>query len=381
VGVGLASWVLVAGGLRASFAAPEACAVPSSASVRAAAVEAVGWFGRAAQPDGRFVYAYDSRRDRVEEGYNLVRHAGVALSLAQAARAGIPRAGALADRALAYARAHLVPAGGGIAFAQRGYWFDTGASALFVAALLERRATTGDRAHDGEIRALGRFLLTQVEAGGRVLAYRDPATSRAVPEETSPFYTGETFFALALLDAALPAPQWRDAAARVGRYIATERDDRERRFPPVSDHWAAYAWATLAAGGHRFDSSGRAALRRHAGLFSTIVRWEAQNRGIASLSHGPHVLGAGLGAAGEGLAGIWRAAPEAGVARRPLARRAACAAGLLVARQTAARAAARAGRPDLARGAWFTRGRTQMDDQQHGLSALLGARPLLAGAR
>src|SRR5690606_12435676 len=55
----------------------------------------------------------------------------------------------------------------------------------------------------------------------------------------------------------------------------------------------------------------------------------------------------------------------------------ACAAGLLVDRQVDAAEAAEVAHPEAAEGAWFTEGVTQKDDQQHALSALLLAEPVL----
>src|SRR5690606_37427283 len=64
--------------------------------------------------------------------------------------------------------------------------------------------------------------------------------------------------------------------------------------------------------------------------------------------------------------------------RDPLAARAGCVAGMLVQRQVGPDDAAEAPEPDRARGAWLQRGITQMDDQQHALSAVLHAEPIVA---
>jgi hypothetical protein len=55
-----------------------------------------------------------------------------------------------------------------------------------------------------------------------------------------------------------------------------------------------------------------------------------------------------------------------------------CTAGFMAQRQVTASEAADALRPDLQRGAWFYRGYTQMDVQQHVLSSLLDALTLIA---
>jgi hypothetical protein len=54
-----------------------------------------------------------------------------------------------------------------------------------------------------------------------------------------------------------------------------------------------------------------------------------------------------------------------------------CTAGFMVQRQVTAAEAASASQPGLQQGAWFYRGYTQMDDQQHVLSSLLAALTLM----
>jgi hypothetical protein len=123
--------------------------------------------------------------------------------------------------------------------------------------------------------------------------------------------------------------------------------------------------------------------RRQMGIVSIEARYEAQrtNGGIDRWLRGRASKGAGLGTLGEasGAFGVVAAADprlagvEGGMADRQL-----CAAGLLVDRQIDAAEAAELPLPEASRGAWTQFGITQMDDQQHALSALLAARSRLA---
>ena len=115
-----ALWLGSFAALRLSFLAPEDCAPPSPAVMEQAAVAAGDWLGRARATDGRYVYEYDRREDSVGPGYNIVRHAGVTMSLYQLVRAGHGAALAPADRSLDVMRSALVPAGGGLAFGDGG---------------------------------------------------------------------------------------------------------------------------------------------------------------------------------------------------------------------------------------------------------------------
>jgi hypothetical protein len=247
---------------------------------------------------------------------------------------------------------------------------ESGASALLVAALGQRRLDTGDARHDEVMAELGRFLLAMTNADGKVLAVWQPSTHTA--RGTSTFSTGETWFALNRLERLFPDAGWREPAERVGRYVMRHRDDAEDVFPPTSDHWGAYAvdemqhWATPAS--PELTKMTDAYAERLAGIFGVQVRFESQrtDSGVNVLLRGHQALPSGLGTLGEGLGALARYEDARG---RPddaaaIANRMACAAGMLVARQVSSDDV----RSD---GAWFHSDVTQMDDQQHPLSTLI----------
>ncbi len=90
------------------------------------------------------------------------------------------------------------------------------------------------------MRRLGRFLASQVEPSGAVLAYYDAGTGKPVPDTYSKYYTGEAYWALARLHGQFPDEGWDEPADAVGNYLATERDDAEGHRLAIPDHWAAY---------------------------------------------------------------------------------------------------------------------------------------------
>lgn len=329
---------------------------------------AVDWIAVNQAPDGTFLYRYDRAAGEVVPGYNTVRHAGTLLALEQARAAGVAAADAPAERGLAWALGQLYALPDG-RVALTG---ETGASALLVTALAERRLADGPRAADDEVlRALGRFLRGAVTDRGGVVAAWDLEADAPVVGSTSPFFTGEVLWALARLHVAFPEDGWDEPARRVAHYLAVERDDAERRFPPVSDHWTSYGLAEMSAwpGGSSLGEAERAYARRQAGLFGVQARFEAQRRpdGLVRQTRGPVALTAGIATVGEGLGGIWRLTgtePELALDEADVADRLACVASLLVARQ------ADSDDPRID-GAWFRADVTQVDDEQHAISALL----------
>lgn len=377
VAAGLLAW-LAGLGVAVAVAHPEACPVPTAAATLDSVRAAVGWIGANQAPDGAFRYRYDRTTGSVLPGYNIVRHAGTLLALEQARGAGVTAATEVADRALAWAARRETDLDGG----RTALTGDTGATALLVTALVEQRRIDGaTTAGDAHLRRLGRFLAGTVTSDGAVVARWDLAADRPVTGSRSPYFTGEVLWALARLHAELPTEGWDEPTRRISRYLATERDDAERRFPPVADHWASYAFAEMATwpdapAGGVLSAAELAYASRQAGLFGIKARVVLQQRpsGLARLTRGPGVLTAGIGTVGEGLGGLWRLARadrDLEVDRATVAERLVCVAGLLVDRQVRS--------PDPALdGAWFRLGVTQVDDEQHAISALLAAWPVLA---
>ena len=354
----LAVFLAGAAFLRVAVVPAEVCPPVDTASARSAIAAAVAWLERGARPDGRYVYGYDRERDAVPSDYNITRHAGVMMALYQA---GAIEAG---DHGLPFVRRNLVRHGRWIAFAESEADVRLGASALALAALVQRRLATGDPREDELIRGLAGFLVAQQLADGSILGFWD---GRPVPGRWSKFGTGEALWALALVDRVFPREGWDRPARRLARYVATRRDDVEGYTLMFPDHWAAYGLAELGGLG----APELAYARRLAASFGLSSRAESQSGpdGLRRLFRGEPASGAGLGTIGEGLAQLRRLAREdgrLGDLAAPLDRRLRCTAGRIVERQE------RTG-GSLVRGAWFAEdGTTRMDDQQHALSALLG---------
>jgi hypothetical protein len=378
-----AVWLIGLGVLRLSFLAPEVCPQLDERRALDAAASAAAWIEAGQERDGRYLYEYDRAADEARPGYNIVRHAGVTMSLYQLATAGVGDSLVAADQGLELMLDGLVRAGDGRALLEPGARNPRlGASALMAAALEDRRDATGDRRYDDELRALGRFLDELIEPDGRALATYDLDRDAPVPGETSRYATGEAGWALARLHSIFPDEGWDIPARAVADYLATERDAAEGLdFAPWPDQWAAYLLAEL--GPTHLDAHHIEYARALAERFGMLVRVESQKDGWPTAFVDPRARGAGLGVWVEALGSLGRlAAIDDRLAdlRPALADRLACGARLLVERQVDDRAARRFGTPELVQGAWFREGLTRMDDQQHALSGLLAAAGRIAVA-
>jgi hypothetical protein len=391
---GALAWVLVAAVVRLVVLQPERCGDVSPGDVEQATAAAVAWLVDNQRPDGSFLYRYHRGDAADEGGYNTVRHAGAIVALEQAATFGHPGAAEAADRATGWALARTVEvpdAGRALSDEQQPDLVPSGATGLWLAALVERRERTGDPTHDELLADLGRFMVSMVTADGAVLGRYDRALEAPVPQSWSRFYTGEVFWALAGLHLAFPDAGYDDPTERIGTYLATRRDEVEGWWPTLPDHWAAYGFATMVrwperAGDHPLTEDQVTYLREQAALQSAQIRYESQRTDSwwTHLTRGRPTLGAGLATIGEGLVQLWAVAgADARLAdlRPAIAERTRCTVGVMVERQVTPDAAGRWGEPERVAGAWFQFDVTQVDDQQHAVSALLYAEDIVAAGR
>ncbi len=379
----LTLWALGALALRATLIPAQVCPQLSSAEAIASAREAANWAARVQREDGTFLYEYDARDDSDRGGYNLVRHAGVVMSLYMFAAetrdlGGLP----VADRGLDFMTRRMFRHDGWAAFqGQPNEDPQLGASALMLAGLAQRRVATDDTRHDNLMREIGQYLRVMQGADGSFSATWLLAAGAPDLADRSKYATGEAFWALALMHRVFPGEGWDVSARAVADYLSLYRDEVEGfDFPPWADQWAAYGLAEMASWPLTDDNVRYA--RSLSERFGFLVRVESQRQRNwwSDLVRGPQVRGAGTGTWAEGLDSLYRLAsldPRMADMRSKLGERVACVAGILADRQVRGATADRYRAPEIARGAWFTGGVTRMDDQQHALSALVRAAVIL----
>lgn len=372
-------WLAVLGVVRAGLALPEGGGDPTAVQLRASASAAGDWLLRHQLADGTYRYEWNRDTNTAPDDYNIVRHAGVTMSLYHlVTQAGDDAAWDGAERGLAWMLERLRVQDNWIALTDpEADTSSLGSSALMLVALAERRLASGDEQYDEQMRQLGNFLVAmQREDGGFAARW---GLTEAVPDYTSTsiYYPGEATWALALLHEALPDAGFEAPARRALDFVTLERDDVENiKWPPLNDHWAAYALAEMVEWGLSDDHI--AYIRRLAGRFSLYIRYEAQKDGggLTASTRGVDNRAASLGTWVEGMAALWRvtARDERLADLEPtLHDLAQLGAGLLHDRQ-----AGEADGPDEW-GAWFADNITRMDDQQHAISGLLFTADALEG--
>ena len=372
----LALWILGGAFLRIAVVPAEDCPPVTASQVRTAAEAAGDWLVRGLDEDGRYLYGYDRADDEINGDYNIVRHGGTTMSLYQLAELADDRFFDAAERGLQWLLERTIETGeGATAVADRGD-ARLGTTAFVVVALTMRRRITGDTSFDDLMRRMGNFMLGQRDGRGGLLALWSPSLGAPVPDIYGPFATGEAVWALAELGATFPGEGWAEAALPTMDYLASgERERREGYLARLPDHWAGYALEALNRSG--LDAPYADYTERLTGYFSMRLRFEAQRTGKGinlwvRWFPGPP---AGVGTAGEAMGALYQlASREARFAHLApdIRERLACMGGFMVDRQVQA-ATATGPRPELEDGAWFYRDYTQVDGQQHVISALLGA--------
>ena len=370
---------------------PEACDATSSTDRWRAVEDAVAWIVDNQSPDGRFLYRYDAEADVIEPGYNWVRHAGTMFALEQAVIAGHREAAGAVVSARRAIDAQLVARGEGdsrVVGVRDGSFVSTGGSALFLLALTEPMTvgrfvpTEVDLAH-----SLARHLIASIRVDddgmSRVLESAD-GDLRFRPGVVGRFTTGEVAFALARMERLFPGEGWGDHVPGIVDYLARRKAVEEGFVPDMADHWAAYAFAesTLWSEPANFDEVAVSWARKQMGISSVMIRYEAQRTNGAPdvWLRGSTAVGSAVGTHGEAMNG-WIRFFAALDADDPIVdsgrARLACNVGTLVDRRVDEDESRSFVRPGRVAGSWLWFGVTQVDDQQHALSAIVGSESLL----
>ncbi len=196
--------------------------------------------------EGRYRYHYSVAGDRVERGYNLLRHAGTTYSLFQAfRRTDDPAYLEAGERATSYLlnrcqRGRRVGhyGGGEVLYVVESKRVKLGGSALTLLALNEHANATGDfRANRENARALARFLVAMQKPDGEFICF--PGLNAGDPplDKTSLYYPGEAIFALAQFYSWDRDPLWLDTAERAATWLITVRDAEIPVGELWNDHW------------------------------------------------------------------------------------------------------------------------------------------------
>ncbi|MEI6215518.1 MAG: hypothetical protein WCP10_15565 [Desulfuromonadales bacterium] len=210
-----------------------------------AAEEAGRYLAEAVNPEGRFAYIYQPRRNRVPDGYNILRHAGSIYALLELYQ--ITKTDYLlkaAERAIAYLQGHIhhgATSSERLACVVEGGYTKLGGNALAILAFAKYMDVTGDMALLKPAQELAcRMCETQLPSGNFSI-HKQSVSSEDVMPFVSEYYPGEAIFALTRLYQLDKQGTWLDAAEKGACYLITGRDKGIITAELIHDHWFLYA--------------------------------------------------------------------------------------------------------------------------------------------
>ena len=191
------------------------------------------------QPDGRFIYRYDTARKRIFNQYNVLRHCGSVWSMFDVVRLTRPdpRVTEAAIRASRYMREHFIkPFGEGDRLCVvDGDKIKLGGAGLALLALAEWNRAAPDPELTETARAIGRYILDQRTEDGDLVHGRLYPTGEIYPFRSN-YYTGEALFGLLRLFEWTGEGVWRDAAFELLAALGPRDYGVAER-----SHWMLYA--------------------------------------------------------------------------------------------------------------------------------------------
>lgn len=240
---------------------PAVAGAPATVPHRDPAIDlAAAYLHRAIEPDGRFRYTVDAITGEVGQGrYNVLRHAGSLLALAEYHQQWPPTPEQIrtVERSLSFLRrCCLAPGGPGaegkavwsppelVGGARRYPVAKLGGAGLTLAALAQWRRVNPQGVNLEEMRALARYLVSQQRADGSFESLHAHHSGQHDPDWVSLYYPGEAALGLVLLHEHDPQGGWLVPAVDALRHLARLREGVET---PPPDHWALVATARLFA--------------------------------------------------------------------------------------------------------------------------------------
>ncbi len=184
------------------------------------------YIARETDERGKVTYHYDDRKDRVEGGYNLLRHAGTTYSMLQAYRiSGDQAVLEGAERAIGYFRRKMKEdtKHPGEWFAVEGRRAKLGAIGLGLLMYVEHAKVAPDRAADIELlRGMGRHIERMMLPSGELVSFYD-WDGKEKSTRKSIFYSGEAILGLVRLHQLTGEQQWLDVAIKASDFLVHER--------------------------------------------------------------------------------------------------------------------------------------------------------------
>jgi hypothetical protein len=210
-----------------------------------AAIKAGQYLTRSVDPDGKFVYIYRAKTDKVAKKYNIIRHAGTVYSMLELYEVtGDTELLKAAKRAIRYLLESVYPyppeKGTAACVVEEGY-AKLGGNALSAVALAKYMDITKDYQYMSILLELCRWIQSIQTENGEFSIHKQSYPGGEVVDFVSVYYPGEALLAMTRIHALDPEGPWLDIAEAAAHYLIKVRDGNLKDNELPHDHWLLYA--------------------------------------------------------------------------------------------------------------------------------------------
>jgi len=207
--------------------------------------QAGNYLRRSVMEDGKFIYSYRPKTDKISSGYNIIRHAGTIYSMMELYNFNkdedLLNA---AKKAIKYLIGNIRE----VEFDDNVYpvvvedgYTKLGGNALTVVALAKYSEVTGDDQYLSLLQQIGRWIIKSQDNTGRFVNQKMTYPEKIIEDMESVYYPGEAILALNRLYALDKNAEWLNAAEKAAKYLIQIRDGDKTDEELPHDHWLLYA--------------------------------------------------------------------------------------------------------------------------------------------
>lgn len=225
----------------------------SPATLLASASLAGDYLKSAVDNNGKFVYAYRPKQDKISKNYNILRHAGTVYAMLELYQiTGDTTLLEAARRAIGYLLSFVkdcqIADVADLACVVEKDRIKLGGNALAVIALAEYTKVTQDRQYLPTLRRLAKWIQSVQAENGKFSVHKQHHASGLVENFRSQYYPGEAVLALTRMYAVEDSASWLDTAEKNAQFLINHRDRGVAEQQLIHDHWLLYGLNEL----HRY---------------------------------------------------------------------------------------------------------------------------------
>lgn len=204
----------------------------------------IDYLERSVHPSGRFIYSYQADKDKINSGYNILRHCGTLYSMLEAYEISREeKTLKKAELAINYLLKQITEEtiqDASVALVEEGGSVKLGGNALAIVALAKYTEVTGDTEHLSLMARLANWMKVTQKTDGRFGTHKMAYPSGRISSFVSSYYPGEAILSLVRLYSLDGNSDWLDIAEGAAKYLITVRDGERPNSKLPHDHWLLY---------------------------------------------------------------------------------------------------------------------------------------------